>query len=68
MGCSRCSDVCMMASATRAIARMPRPIACPITMDLAQDDFEFRSIGKHRAKGFDEEHSLYALVRERNTG
>jgi len=43
-------------------------IACPITMNLARDNFEFRSIGKHKAKGFDEEHSLYALVRERNTG
>jgi len=43
-------------------------IACPDTMNLARDGFEFRSIGKHRAKGFDEEHSLYALVRERISG
>ena len=40
-------------------------IVCPDTMNLAQDGFEFKSIGKHRAKGFDEEHSLYALVREK---
>ncbi len=43
-------------------------IVCPDTMNLAKDGFEFKSIGKHRAKGFDEEHSLYALVRERNVG
>ena len=43
-------------------------IVCPDTMNLAKDSFEFKSIGKHRAKGFDEEHSLYALVRERNAG
>jgi len=40
-------------------------IVCPDTMNLAQDNFKFKSIGKHQAKGFDEEHSLYALVREK---
>jgi len=43
-------------------------IVCPDTMNLAQEGFKFKSIGKHRAKGFDEEHSLYALVRERDAG
>ena len=43
-------------------------IVCPLTMDLAKDGFKFKSIGKHQAKGFDEEHSLYALVREKKVG
>jgi len=40
-------------------------IVCPDTMNLAKDGFKFKSIGKHQAKGFDEEHSLYALVTEK---
>jgi len=40
-------------------------IVCPLTMKLAENAFEFKSIGQHKAKGFDEEHSLYALLRER---
>ena len=40
-------------------------IVCPDTMNLAKDGFKFKSIGKHQAKGFDQEHSLYALVREK---
>ena len=40
-------------------------IVCPLTMKIAKDGFEFKSIGKHKAKGFDEAHSLYALVREK---
>jgi class 3 adenylate cyclase len=43
-------------------------IVCPDTMNLAKDGFKFKSIGKHQAKGFEEEHSLYALVRERDSG
>ena len=41
-------------------------ITCPLTMSLAKDEFKFRSIGKHLAKGFEEEHSLFSLVREKN--
>ena len=38
----------------------------PLTMKLAEDYFEFKSIGKRQAKGFDEEHSLFSLLREKN--
>ena len=38
-------------------------IVDPLTMKLAEDSFKFKSIGKRKAKGFDEEHDLYALVK-----
>ena len=40
-------------------------IACPITRQLADGEFAFRDLGTHRAKGFDDELDLYALVREK---
>ena len=38
-------------------------IACPITQQLARDEFSFKDLGTHRAKGFDGEHHLYSLVK-----
>ncbi len=38
-------------------------IVCPITRNLAEDDFKFKNLGKHKVKGFDEEHTLYGLVK-----
>jgi adenylate cyclase len=40
-------------------------IVCPITRKIAEDGFKFKDLGKHRAKGFDEEHNLFALVKEK---
>ena len=37
-------------------------IVCPVTRQIADGEFEFTSLGKHRPKGFDEERDLYALV------
>jgi class 3 adenylate cyclase len=38
-------------------------IACPITRNLAEEEFKFKNLGKHQVKGFDEEHTLYSLVK-----
>jgi class 3 adenylate cyclase len=38
-------------------------IVCPITRKIADEAFKFKSLGKHRPKGFDEEQNLYALVK-----
>ncbi len=38
-------------------------IACSITRTIAEDNFKFKDIGKHKPKGFDEEQNLYALVK-----
>jgi class 3 adenylate cyclase len=40
-------------------------IVCPITRQLAKDEFDFKDLGKHTAQGFDEEHELYSLIREK---
>jgi class 3 adenylate cyclase len=40
-------------------------IACPITRSLADHEFEFRDVGRFSAKGFEGEHHLFGLVRER---
>ena len=39
-------------------------IVCPSTRALADGDFEFKDLGQHDVKGFDEAQNLYALVRE----
>jgi len=38
-------------------------IVCPITSQIAGEDFKFKDLGKHQPKGFDEEQNLYALVK-----
>ena len=40
-------------------------IVCPITREIAGKGFKFKDLGKHQAKGFDEEHNLFALVKEK---
>ena len=40
-------------------------IVCPITRKIADKKFKFKDLGKHHAKGFDEDHNLYALVKEK---
>jgi class 3 adenylate cyclase len=40
-------------------------IVCPITRRIADNGFKFKDLGKHRPKGFDEKHNLYALVKEK---
>jgi class 3 adenylate cyclase len=40
-------------------------IVCPITREIAGNEFKFKDLGKHQAKGFDEEHNLFALVKEK---
>jgi class 3 adenylate cyclase len=40
-------------------------IVCPITRKIAGKGFKFKDLGKHRAKGFDEEHNLFGLVKEK---
>jgi len=41
-------------------------IVCPITQRLAMDEFKFKDLGEHTAKGFDTSHHLYSLMRERS--
>jgi class 3 adenylate cyclase len=38
-------------------------IACPVTREMAAKHFEFKDLGSHRAKGFEQAHHLYGLVR-----
>jgi adenylate cyclase len=40
-------------------------IVCPITRQIADEGFKFKSLGKHLPKGFNKEQELYALVKER---
>ncbi len=40
-------------------------IVCPITQRLAKDEFKFKDLGEHTAKGFDTTHHLFSLVKER---
>jgi len=42
-------------------------IVCPITRQIAGEDFTFKSLGKHRPKGFDQERDLYALVKKKDS-
>ena len=41
-------------------------IACPATRLMCADSFEFRDLGKKKAKGFEAPHRIYALVGERD--
>ena len=40
-------------------------IACPITQKMASESFEFRDLGSRKAKGFDNSHQLFSLVKEK---
>ena len=40
-------------------------IVCPVTQRLARDEFKFKDLGEHTAKGFDTAHHLFSLVKER---
>jgi class 3 adenylate cyclase len=40
-------------------------IACPITRKMASGSFEFKDLGSRKAKGFDNAHKLYSLVKEK---
>lgn len=40
-------------------------IVCPITHRMAKDEFKFKDLGEHTAKGFDTTHHLFSLVKER---
>ena len=40
-------------------------IVCPITRNLAKDEFKFKDLGNHKAKGFDTEHHLFSLVKSK---
>ena len=40
-------------------------VACSLTKQMAEKEFKFKDIGKHKAKGFEREHRLYALKKER---
>jgi class 3 adenylate cyclase len=41
-------------------------IVCPMTRELTDEQFEFRSIGEREAKGFDTPFDLYALIEAKN--
>jgi class 3 adenylate cyclase len=41
-------------------------IACPITRQMASGHFEFKDLGSKKAKGFDQSHSLFSLVKEKS--
>jgi len=40
-------------------------IACPITEKMASGAFEFKDIGSKKAKGFENSHKLFSLVKEK---
>jgi class 3 adenylate cyclase len=40
-------------------------ITCPITQNMASDSFEFMDLGSRKAKGFDNSHDLFSLVKEK---
>ena len=40
-------------------------ITCPITMKMASESFEFKDVGSKKAKGFQESHTLFSLVKEK---
>jgi class 3 adenylate cyclase len=40
-------------------------IACPITMQMASESFEFKDVGSKKAKGFENSHKLFSLVKEK---
>jgi len=41
-------------------------IACPTTQKMASGSFEFKDLGSRKAKGFDNAHRLFSLVKEKN--
>ncbi len=41
-------------------------IACPITKKMASESFVFNDIGSKKAKGFENSHELFSLVKEKN--
>jgi class 3 adenylate cyclase len=38
-------------------------IVCPVTRKMAENSFEFRDLGSHQPKGFDDPTHLYSLVK-----
>ena len=42
-----------------------RIITCPITKEMASESFEFNDVGSKKAKGFENSHNLFSLVREK---
>ena len=40
-------------------------IACPITKKMASESFVFNDIGSKKAKGFENSHKLFSLVKEK---
>jgi len=38
-------------------------IVCPLTQRLAKEEFKFKDLGEHTAKGFDSPHHLFSLVK-----
>jgi class 3 adenylate cyclase len=43
-------------------------IVCPITRQLTDGHFKFKSLGAKRAKGFDRPFDLYSLVKAKRGG
>jgi len=39
-------------------------VACPVTRMMSAESFDFRDLGKKKAKGFETSHRIYALVGE----
>jgi len=42
-----------------------RIITCPITKEMASESFVFNDVGSKKAKGFDNSHHLFSLVKEK---
>jgi class 3 adenylate cyclase len=40
-------------------------ITCPITKKMASEAFEFKDVGSKKAKGFENSHKLFSLVKEK---
>jgi class 3 adenylate cyclase len=40
-------------------------IVCPITKQMASESFEFKDVGSKKAKGFENSHELFSLVKEK---
>ena len=43
-------------------------IACPTTKMMASESFEFKDVGLRKAKGFENSHELFSLVKEKVRG
>jgi class 3 adenylate cyclase len=41
-------------------------IVCPLTHRLAREEFKFKDLGEHTAKGFDTPHHLFSLVKAKS--